>query len=53
MISHQIGCVDVAKEIANTDKEVNEKYKYVGILSDESSILNYNKRKSHLKSNDK
>ena len=53
MISHQIRCIDVAKAIANTDKEVNEKYKYVGILSDESPILNYNKRKSHLKSNDK
>ena len=30
----------VAKAIANTHKGVNEKYKYVGILSDESAKLN-------------
>ena len=39
--------------ITNTDKEVTEKYKYVGILSDELPKLNCNKRKINLKLNNR
>ena len=43
----------VTKAIGNTDKEVTEKYKYVGILRNESPKLNCNKRKINLKLNNR